>query len=118
MSLPEPNFPVPTGLVDALNDVVLAVAGVSALYPPRNSLNTATDQVMAFVRGKGAPPVRTVAVEEFDGGLKIIARVGIDAKYGTPNVVSSVASAIRDFVSTQVNNDVRCVASVQAVSIQ
>ena len=118
MSTPESNVSPSAGLIDALNDVVLAVAGVSELYPPKSTLHTAADQVIAFVRGTDAPPVRTVAVEELDGGLKVIARVGVDAGYGAPGVVASVASAIRGFVASRINSDVLCVASVQAGSLQ
>lgn len=119
MSAPEQASADSTGLIDALNDVVLAVQGVNELYPPKNGLHSVADQLVAFVRGNdAAPPVRTVAIEELDGGLKITARVGIDAEHGAPQVVATVASAIRSFISTEINSDLRCVASVQAVSIQ
>lgn len=118
MSVPEPGFTHPAGLIDALNGVVLAVTGVSELYPPKSALRSTADQLVAFVRGSDEPPVRTVAIEEVDGGLKVVARVGVDAEHGTPRVVMAVAAAIREFVASEINHDVQCVASVQAVSIQ
>ncbi|AJT42623.1 hypothetical protein [Psychromicrobium lacuslunae] len=105
-------------LVDALNSVVLATAGVNELFPPQNVVRTAADQLIAFVKGDDSPPLRTVLVESHGDGLKITARIGVRIEHRTPEVVCQVASAIRDFVHTQINPEVRCVASVHAVSIQ
>lgn len=118
MNLSDSGAADPVSLVEALNEAVLAVAGVSELYPPQNALHSAADQVVAFVRGNNAPPVRTVAIEKLDDGLKVSVRVGIEAEHGTPTVVSAVATAIRNFVSTEINDEIRCHVSVQAVSIQ
>lgn len=107
-----------TALIDALNEVVLSVEGITELYPPQSVLSSAADQLVAFVSGKDAPPVRTVAVEEKGDGLRIIARVGVSVDRRTPEVISRVASAIRRHIATDINPDVQCTMSIQAVSIQ
>ncbi|NYE96316.1 phage tail sheath gpL-like [Psychromicrobium silvestre] len=105
-------------LVDALNLTVLAVHGVSELFPPRSVAHSAADQLAAAIRGDEAPKLRTVLIEEYDGGVKVTARIGVEVAAKTPEVVTAVASAIRTFMASEIDEKVHCVASVQAVSIQ
>lgn len=112
------NEPGSEQLVDALNSVVLSVVGVSELFPPQSVVQTAADQLVALVKGNDSPPIRTVLVEPHEDGLKITARIGVGIEHRAPEVVSRVSSAIKNFVHSQINPEVRCVTSVHAVSIQ
>ncbi|MCW1250208.1 hypothetical protein ODZ83_08465 [Acaricomes phytoseiuli] len=106
-----------TDTVDALNRTVLAVQGVRNLYPPKNTAHATAGRLLALIRGNSTNAMRSVAVEEHGGGLRIVARIGVFADQPAPEVAARVAAAIRDFFAHEVNDQAPCYPAVQVVSI-
>ena len=83
---------------DRLDDDILAVPGVDALYPAGPLLATVvTSVVAALIPSVDAP--NPVVVVERSGGLSITANIGVGPDHAAPDVCRRVHDAIAEHFS-------------------
>lgn len=109
------SAPMPAGtqsletLAAELQQLVMAVDGVSALYPAHPLWQTIAGAAFSAVTGAPLPPV---AVAESGDGVKIKLRLGVGAPHSAPHVARAVASAIRQHLGPR-----PCAVEVAVVQI-
>jgi hypothetical protein len=83
---------------DRLDDYILAVPGVEALYPAGPLLATVVTSVVAALIPSVAAPDPIVVVER-SGGLSIAANIGVGPDHAAPDVCRRVHDAIAEHFS-------------------
>ena len=92
-----------------LQAVILAVDGVTALFPAQPLWQSIVGAAVSAVSGEAVPPV---VVATGPDGVTVKARIGVDAVHQAPDVVRSVARAVRHYVHPR-----RCTVEVVVVQL-
>ena len=114
-----PDAGVSSSLTDRLDEVVLAVPGVDALYSTAPIVAAVVSTVIATtVEAVTGRPKNTnsVSVDEKKDGLEIAVKIGVSAPYAAVDVSRRVHDAITDQLDQNGNPDVTeiavCVARI------
>lgn len=85
-------------MTEDLKNAILAVDGVTDVFPARHLLQRLPGKAAALLHGNSAGTVDEPGVDpRTDGGrLEAVVRIGVSSDARTPDVVRAVAAAVRN----------------------
>lgn len=109
-----------SAVIAALTEAVLAVDGVTEIYPvsPRlPAVVAAVGTAISVIRGAQTAKSSTVAVSRDDNGVQISAHIGVDASRATPVVTRDVSAVLEQTAARMLGSAVTFNIRVQVGSI-
>lgn len=86
-------------MTTALQDAIMAVDGVTEVFPARNLWQRLPKRAASLLQRKNADDTPLVELRDEDGRTRAVVRIGVSPDARTPEVVRAVAAAVRSHLA-------------------